>query len=294
MIERFLYHAFATGADGQITAPFQEIIPIQASCALSGNAGFGSSRVEGFRFHDIVSFASAHAVVAGSYSEEKKSFSSIATVTVEDLDVLGVVRADRIVCRVASSHPNDPDNPDKPRSITFIGSHFDNLKIAGYPLKVDLAMNRFGKLGTLAGLRDAYSAKNNEEMKRDPKRKPFYDEFNGFQDEFNRTCMVGHDKDDMPPQVKKYLPWAGWDPKAGIPQRNGMISGSLVRNVEGLGSEVALYGHIIHVKGFGTIRLAEFHITDTERHLSMLQLNLGCSPDGDLGFATGAGNGTGW
>src|ERR1700730_16823672 len=175
MIERFLYHAFATGVAGHITAPFQELIPMQASCALSGNGGFGSSRVDGFQFHDIISFASAHAVVAGSYSQEKGSHSSISTVTVEGLDILGVVRADRIMCRVASSHPDDPK---KPASIVFIASHFDNLKIAGYPVKVDLAMDSFAKYDTAAALRDAYRQNTVEDPNKEPKKAGFRDEFN--------------------------------------------------------------------------------------------------------------------
>jgi hypothetical protein len=284
MIERFLYHAFTTGAAGRITAPFQEIIPIQASCALSGNGGFGSSRVDGFQFHDIVSFASAHSVVAGSYSAEKKSYSSIATVTVEDLDVLGVVRADRIMCRVASSHPDDPE---KPHSITFIGSHFDNLKIAGYPVKLDLAMDRFGKYGTAQALRDAYKENAGEDLKCEP-QKP------GFRDEYNRMCLVGYAGDDIPARAKKFLPWAGRGLSEKIPENNGMISGSLLRGIEGLGSELTVYGHIIEVKGFGIIRLAEFHITETSRKLVMLQINLGCTPDGDVTICGAEGNGSGW
>jgi hypothetical protein len=283
MIERFLYHAFATAAAGRITAPFQEIIPIQASSALSGNGGFGSSRVDDFQFHDILSFASAHSVVAGSYSQEKGSHSSIATVTVEGLDILGVVRADRIMCRVASSHPDDPE---KPHSITFIGSHFDNLRIAGYPVKLDLAMDRFAKYDTAAALRDAYRKNDGEDLKSEPKKA-------GFRDEFNRMCLVGYGE-PIPPRVQKYLPWTGWNSPEKLPEHNGMVSGTLVRSIEGLGPELEQYGHIIVVKGFGIIRLAEFHITETARKLVMLQLSLGCTPEGDLTLCGAEGNGTGW
>ena len=109
MIERFRYHAFTTGVSGRITHPFDEIIPVQASLALPETGGFGTVRVDRFDFRGILSFESAQALVAGSFTPRTQSFDSVATVTVTGLNILGMVTADRIVARIASSHPPDPE-----------------------------------------------------------------------------------------------------------------------------------------------------------------------------------------
>src|SRR5262249_39299509 len=140
MFERFRYHAFTTGVSGHITLPFDEIIPVQASIALPESGGFGTANSERFSFHDILSFESASAVVAGSFSPTDKTFDAVATVTVKGLNILGMVTADQVVARMASAHPEDPT---KGHSITPLGSYFVNLRIAGHLIELDLATDTF-------------------------------------------------------------------------------------------------------------------------------------------------------
>lgn len=128
----FLYHALASGVSGQITLPFQHVIQVQAPSALPFTGGYSSSRTEGFRYEHILSFSSAHTVTTGS--ECGKFFHTLGTATIEGLNILDVVTADRVVARLASKYPKD--NGD--RSFTFAGSHFDNLRIAGCPVEVKI------------------------------------------------------------------------------------------------------------------------------------------------------------
>jgi len=289
MSDHFIYHAFAIGVSGRITAPFDEIIPVQASCALPEGGGFGTSRVDGFNFRNILSFDAADALVAGSdspgdnnsldelteFEKEKSSqnpngpaHDAVATVIVEGLNILGVVTADRIVARIASSHPFDTDQPS---SITPIGSYYENLRIAGHKITLDLALDRFAQFDTAQSVRDA-----------------FEDNTDKFRDEFKRMSLIGA---DVPRGLHKYLPWCGWDSDEKIPEKNGIIACSLVRGIEGLGRELTSYGHVIPVKGFGVIRLAELKITNSARRITMLHIDLGSTPRGSMGVCGAEGNG---
>src|SRR6266571_2362466 len=68
---RFLFHGHAIAAAGKITSPFQDIIPAQAASALPIDGGYGSARVENFRYKEIFSFASAYSEVAGTFVERE-------------------------------------------------------------------------------------------------------------------------------------------------------------------------------------------------------------------------------
>ena len=130
MEQTFLYHALATGVSGRITLPFEHTIAVQAPSALPFIGGFSSSRVEGYRFEQILSFAAAESSTVGS--ENREFFNTLATATIEGLNIQNVLTADRIVARLASKCSKQTGE----RSTTFAGSHFENLRIAGCPIEV--------------------------------------------------------------------------------------------------------------------------------------------------------------
>lgn len=271
-MERFDYHASAVGLAGHIEEPFNEVLPIRASIALPQSGGFGSSHVRHFRFRDIVSAESVTALVAGSYSKTDHTYDSLATVTIEDLDVLGIVRASRIVARMVAIHPEDGGPP----SITPLGSHFEDLRIAGYRVDVDLATDTFTRFDSAEKVRQAY--RNDE---------------GGFREEFNALSQLGKSQ-QLPARLHSYFPWRGEPAAESIPERNGEIRCGLVREIDGLGPEIAWHGHTIHIRGFGVIRLAEFSIIDSIRRLTMLQIDLGSTPKGHVSGGGVDGNGSGW
>jgi hypothetical protein len=270
MIERFQYHASAIGAAGHILRPFDEVLPIQAS-HLPLTGGFGETRMGRFRFHEIVSFDAASALVAGSRSNKDGSFASVATVTVEGLNILGMVTAGRVVARIASSHPDDPD---KQPSITPIGSYFENLRIAGIPITLDLAADTFTKFDTADKVRDAYR-----------------DNRDNFQDLFNELSLIGREE-EVPAHLRTHFPCRRAEKSERIPERRGNILCSLVRGVVGT-VPGERHGHVIWIPGFGTIRLAEFCVSDTRRRISMLQVTLDCAPEGEGMVAEAEGGGDG-
>ena len=270
MIDRFLFHGFAVALEGHIRAPFDEIIPVQATSALPETGGYGSARVDNFRFREIVSCTAAYSQVAGAKSE-KGSYDTLATVTVENLNILNMVTADRIVARVASKHPDDPDVEP---SVIPLGSYFENLRIAGQSVELDLATDTFTKLDTLKSMREAYEKDEN------------------FRNEFDLLSLTGKGP-DIPDTLRKYFPSCGIQKQAAIPERKGIIACSLVRNLVSRGN-LPRYGHIIALRGFGIVRLAELKMSQGLRRITMLQVELGSMPEGSVMVAFGEGNGTEW
>jgi hypothetical protein len=272
-MDRFMYEALAFGVSGRIERPFDEIIPVQASVALPETGGFGTSRVQHFRFHDIVSFVSATAVVSGSFSDRRGgSRDAVATVTIEGFNILGVVTADRIVARVKSSHPVDAK---KPSSISPLGSYIENLRIAGKLIEPDLATDTFAKYDNHDKIRAAYEGNQD-----------------GFRDEFDTLAMVGQSK-DVPDDLHDYFPWLRVNPSDAIKDSGGVITCPLVR---GLPQDIGLpcYGHVIVFPGFGIIRLPEVKITQSGLQILMLQIDMGSSPEGQVAAGGSQGHGRGW
>jgi len=156
MATRFLYHAHAVGFAGRVRRPFTDLIESQAQSALSSGGGLGRARVENFSYRGVVRFDAAETLVSGSADEKfalrelekersqnagssqqkysaKEAFDTITTSIIENLNILDIVTADRVVARMTSRHETGEEPVILP-----IGSHFEGLKIAGHPVFVDL------------------------------------------------------------------------------------------------------------------------------------------------------------
>ncbi|MGH9377309.1 MAG: choice-of-anchor P family protein [Terriglobia bacterium] len=144
MEKRFLFHAQATGVSGQITLPFNDLIEAQAATALPQTGGYSTSRVENFSYKQIVSFRSATTQTTGSYSAKDEAYNTLVTATIEKLNILDQVTADLVVAHLTSKHPKAGGQP----SIIPLGSHFENLRIAGRQVDVQVDAETFSKLDT--------------------------------------------------------------------------------------------------------------------------------------------------
>src|SRR5260370_38249098 len=136
----FHYHANAHVFSGRFTRPIQHVIEVQAATSLPIIGGVSSARVENFRFNEHVSFKSGYSHVSGSEKSEKSEkddkviHTTLATAAIEDLNILDVVTADRIVARLSSSY----DPADEESRILVIGGRFENLRIAGHKVEGEL------------------------------------------------------------------------------------------------------------------------------------------------------------
>ena len=121
--KRYLHQASAIATWGHITRPFCELIPTQAASALPVSGGYVSARAEGFRYKEIMSFASAYSEVEGSEHGPDGPFDTLALTVIEKLNILDLVTCDRVMARISSmSKGDDPE-------FTTVGSRFERLRI---------------------------------------------------------------------------------------------------------------------------------------------------------------------
>ena len=73
-------------------------------------------------------------MVGSNRNPKDDTYNSSVTATIEGLNILDMVTADRIVARVTSKQRLDEEEP----TILSIGSRIENLRIAGCPIQVDL------------------------------------------------------------------------------------------------------------------------------------------------------------
>ncbi len=147
----YVYNAHGHAASGHITRPLDHIIEVQAGMSLPTTGGLGHSRVDNFRFKEYVSFAAGYTHVSGSKIDDE-TYTTLATATVENLNILDVVTADRVVARLASTHTL----PDDEAQITVLGSKIENLKIAGNPVHIEFADELFLRLKTFESIRKEF------------------------------------------------------------------------------------------------------------------------------------------
>jgi hypothetical protein len=152
----FHYHAEGHAVSGTFHRPIPHVIEAQASASLPSIGGLAQARVENFRAMHLLSFKTAHTHISGSKQDDGVVTTS-ATSVIEGLDILGVIRADRIVSRVTAEHdPRKPEN--KEGHILALGSEFVNLRIAGQKLEIKLRHDLFLNCETFKKLRDKLDA----------------------------------------------------------------------------------------------------------------------------------------
>jgi len=274
MPSRFRFQGSAIGAGGRIDLPFHEIIEVQAASALPEIGGHGSARSVGFRYRDILSFDVARTEVTGSRIDDhegRPAHSTLVKATVEGLNVMDMVTADRVVAHLVSTHRGEPDGEP---SVKLVGSRFENLRIAGIPVRVDLAVDVFDRFDTHKALREAYRVQ--------PEVRSLFEEAT-LKKRFNEAPSFIQRWFHRPPEDDSEMP-----------ETKGITSFSLVRALEPESRGLICWGHVIHVDGFGTIRLAELEISRFTRHITMLEIELGCPVKGKIMASSGSDGGSDW
>jgi hypothetical protein len=243
--ERYLFHANAVALGGQITSPFNVVIEAQGSAVLPITGGYASARVEDFRYRDLVSFRSASSTVSGSVTGDKDNLvaHSLATVTVEGLNVANVVTADLVVARLVSTLGEE---------VISIGSYFVNLRIAGVPFELDRQGGEAHHT-TRGDVRKAQSAGPQDD------RTGAKDATAKVGDAVRRerpvlTCLFDLPDNEFNARGKRTLPRG-------------------CRRVDDCG---------IRVPGFGTVFVAEHYVTSYSHRLTMLRIEMGCPVDGTI------------
>jgi hypothetical protein len=185
----------------------------------------------------------------------------VATSIVEGLNVLDVLTADRIVARISIEHPAEGYVP----SVTLDGTLFENLRINGTLIDLDVDLN-------LLGAR--------------PSDDTSYLIAPGFRQRVQSQYDTIHGQPGVPTEIlARYnqLPSGQGDQE--------LIECSLVRHVQGSPSGRS-FGHVIVVPNFGKVYLATLRAEHsdlnpatttpqkTQLNLKMLELHLGSPATG--------------
>jgi len=153
----FHYHACAHAFNGSFTRPFSETIDVQAPSSLPIIGGHGNARVDNFQFREFVSFRKSYTHVSGAHQADDDTHNTLVTSTVEGLNIMDIVTADRIVARLYSKH----HRKETEGFVTMVGSRFENLRIADCPVEIKLNNKLFEILPTFAAATNEF-AKNGE------------------------------------------------------------------------------------------------------------------------------------
>jgi len=329
MANSHYFHAEAHALSGKLILPFEQEIKKQASVKLEGESeklllegeneklraqkaqqNYLSQHAKNFRLEGIISYSAAHTQVSGHRSNKHEgAFVTLASSVVEDLNVLNVVSADRVVAQISTTHFPNQYAPQ----VTFLGTHFENLRIAGHRvepfLNLDLAGENPGGKKLYVDKGTTLMNAVEDQYKR---LKKWLDGLSAGERAEMRAVSAGGSLLKTycggAPDYGKIRSEAGAardeDLKTGKGKCDG-ITCSLVENVEikdisaknadGKSVQIPLpgkcFGHVIHVPEFGAIFLGELTVNHNSFHLTMIRLELGCVAHGDVSLTSTNVNG---
>lgn len=274
--KKHLYHAEATDIQGKIHLPLTQNISPQAHTKVkSVEGGYFSQHVHNYKLEGVLSFSHAYAQVSGKQgSKLGHGPATLSTSVVENLNILEIVTCDRIVAQISTEHPIEGYIPE----IVLLGTRFENLRINGHLVHVELDPYIFGE-----------KPANDTPYTSDP---------TFVQKVTDQHHHIRHHS-DTPAETKAQfnLEPEGFD-------KLTEVEFSLVNKSHG-GYPGSSYGHIIHVPHFGSITLAKVHLkhekphpvkvtpTQTTISLHMLEVHMGCLAEGVGKFGSIVTNGMG-
>jgi hypothetical protein len=323
VLERYhVYHAEAYILKGELHQPVQQPIEEYGRVVLEHTRreslfaqSVGETNIEG-----LISFKRGHTRVAGALVKQKTDifgndhagWVTLSTAAIEGYNVEDIVTADRVVAQLSTQHPMVHGHVPR---VNFLGTRFENLRIGGYPVEVELDLAFCG-------------AK--------PEGDRPYLQDGGFLDRVHRQLDNIVDTDDLPESLEKkyvaeitYIDDLKQRAKDGAKIRanigaNGGENGypklrcSLVKKIK-LPVEipgVRTFGNAIFIRDFGTVYLGELEVgvnsgpSDHPDHphwkgdgsqiqpsdsnyfkLNMLDIHLGCPSSGKTSGAGVTGNG---
>jgi hypothetical protein len=279
---QYFYNASAYGLAAEIERPVKQSIHTQAATALSSGGGRGTDRVEKFCVPPFVSFAAAYCEVGGSFDECHGIHTTFAHSVIEGLNIADVVKADKVVARMAVYSPHI-DSKDGENSFDITGSHFENLRIAGHPLDVKLATHRFHECHTYSALEDRYQNKSADELLCRSKLSQ-QSNLRALEQEYHALTGLADAADEWKAKSKKRT------------RGNEVYWCSAANDLEkhfDKNSEIQGFGCFICIPKFGVVRLAEMTVHKNHRTLNMVRVQMCSSGEGHIiGGGTTSNGGT--
>jgi hypothetical protein len=222
------YDADAYVFSAELVEPIRRKINDEAFVELPRSGGYKFDTAEPRRVDGIVSHGGGYAQVAGHRGCQDRDTTTLATAALEDLNLLDVLTADRVVAQITTEHPDDGCVP----SVSFLGTRFENLRIGGQKIELEPHLEILGP-------------------------KPDGDE--SYFNDGGVFSRIAHQYANIK-RMAGLPKWASdqfnWDPAAA--QSQNEISCSLVNGVSG--SPGKTFGHVIELPHFGKIFLAELTV----------------------------------
>jgi hypothetical protein len=260
----FYFHADASSLGGFIEKPFNKHLPPQASASLPSVGGHITTRTEAFEFEGVISCRAAHTRVSGTHHDEDGSASILVTSVLEGLNILEIVKAERIVAQVTAQYPGAGGFP----RISFAGSHFDGFVIGH--TDASIALNS-GLLG-LANGKPARAVLN---------QSLFHETGRQQAAKLVKSVKAEPDQNAFRWLTDRY----GWMDSDRKPEKDGF---SLCSLVDGVGGEIPgrSFGHVLDIPDFGKIFLGEVLVYPRSVQISMVRAELGCTTHGKVGISS--------
>ena len=263
----FHYHADASPLGGHITHPIENIIHTQASTSLAQAGGHAESRIESYRLDNSVTVTSgpAYSHTTGVLNKTTGTWTTLVTSVVENLNVLEVVTADRIVSKLHVEYPVEGDHP----RISIIGSKFVNLRVNGESINPVLDID----LLTSESTGDFPEKHLMEEKVFNNKVSSHYKKI--AETKGTPAWLAGRHVSMKSPEGRK---------------KKGYVLCSLVAELQGAKPGTS-FGHVLHVPGFGNIFFGELIISPNSYRLTMMRIEMGCLAEGNISAASAFSNG---
>lgn len=318
------FHAEAHALKAKVKFPVDAEVRPQAFVKLAGTLeellngegkrNYFSQHAKNYRLEGVFSYSAAHTQVSGhKSSKDDKASVTLATSVVENLNILNVVTADRVVAQISTTHTPGQYVPE----VTFLGTHFENLKIARHKVLPILNLRLTGSKPKEDQLYVAENTPLMTAIKQQYKKLPEW--LKRFAEAKEKRLAPARDDDSL---AKKYH-WGapGYETiqKAVADARRvdendtrniGKSDGITCSLVEDLVIEPikdnydtavrdsrelveGKCGHVIHIPDFGTIFLAELTVNHNSFHLTMIRVEMGCIAAGNGSMGVCAVNGGG-
>jgi hypothetical protein len=268
------YHADAYVLKADLQQPVTSEIQPQGLVELPEDGAYQYQEVGPFKLKGVLSYSSGYTQVAGHPSSKGKGFTTLSTSVIENLNVLDVVTADRVVGQISTEHPQGKEQVP---SVTFLGTRFVNLRIGGHKVEINQDIHVLG-------------AK--------PKKDASYFEDSGALARMTRQFEHIRKMKNLPEWAEEEFVR---DKSATKNENKAQLS--LVNSVNG--APGANFGHVIDVPHFGKIYLAELAIERQPEprnsdykdqytfKLRMIRLDMGCIATGNTTVVALDANGKG-
>jgi hypothetical protein len=261
----FHYHADASPLGGHITHPFEKVLHTQASTSLAQAGGHAESRIDSYQLDNTVTSGPAYSHTTGVVNRKTGAWTTLVSSVVENLNVLEVVTADRIVSKLHVEYPREGNHP----KISIVGSKIVNLRVAG--LSIDPVLDI-----------DLLTSQAKGEFPDGP-----LTEEKGFIGKVTSQSKRITEAKGAPEWLAGRH---GWVKSPEGRKKKGYVLCSLVNELQGAkpGTD---FGHVLHVPGFGNIFFGELIVAQNSYRLTMLRIEMGCLAEGNISAASAFSNG---